>query len=128
MLNNLKVYITTLIKIQFCYFLDSSGKIQENAWLSNATKLHTLRGIGKMPKSVPKLTHSKRTVLSTIEIPHPGTSYNPTFEDHQELLHSVVERESKLMKEEAHIHRVTRGMFSKVTPSENEVRHIYAHL
>lgn len=53
-------------------------------------------------------------------MPHPGTSYNPTFEDHQALLEEVKARESKIIKREAHLERVTTSMFDKMTVEKRE--------
>lgn len=52
--------------------------------------------------------------VAAVEAPHPGMSYNPSFDDHQQLLHEIVDKEKKLMKEEAHLNRVTTQMFKKV--------------
>lgn len=93
----------------------------ETEWISKQALHHTLTGSGKVPKKIPKITHEKRSVLPTIEAPHPGTSYNPTYTDHQTLLKDAVEKESKIIKEEAHIHRCTRAMFSKVTEQQKNV-------
>lgn len=54
------------------------------------------------------------------EPPHPGTSYNPSLEDHQKLITEIVEKEEKVIKEEKHLKRVTTKMFSKVTPEERD--------
>lgn len=43
------------------------------------------------------------------------------LQEHQELLQEVVQHEEKMIKREAHLHRVTTGMFKKVTPQEKEV-------
>jgi len=48
-------------------------------------------------------------------------SYNPSYTDHQNLLQEVADKESKLIKEEKHLKRVTSKMFSRVTEDENEV-------
>ncbi|RVE53431.1 hypothetical protein evm_002001 [Chilo suppressalis] len=69
------------------------------------------------PKPAPPKTVVNR---AAVEAPHPGISYNPSFKEHQELLQDVVQHEQKLMKREAHLHRVTTGMFSKVTQQERE--------
>lgn len=41
------------------------------------------------------------TKLSAVEVPHPGSSYNPTFTDHQDLLQSALDVEEKREKEKA---------------------------
>ncbi|XP_049885845.1 ribosome biogenesis protein NOP53 [Pectinophora gossypiella] len=69
----------------------------------------------------PKPPLAKTVVTrSAVEAPHPGVSYNPSFKEHQELLQEVVQHEQKMMKREAHLHRVTTGMFSKVTQQQKE--------
>ncbi|XP_045504036.1 ribosome biogenesis protein NOP53 [Colias croceus] len=59
-----------------------------------------------------------KTVVSrvAVEPPHPGVSYNPSFQEHQDLLQQVVQHEEKMMKKEAHLLRVTNKMFRKITP------------
>lgn len=59
-------------------------------------------------------------LIRRFEPPHPGTSYNPSLEDHHKLISDVVEREEKIIKEEKHLKRVTTQMFSKVTPEERD--------
>lgn len=49
-----------------------------------------------------------------------GMSYNPSYVDHQDLLQEVAQKEKKLIKEEEHLNRVTRGMFSKVTAEKRD--------
>lgn len=56
-----------------------------------------------------------------MEPPHPGMSYNPSFEDHQDLLRIVAEKEAKVIKEENHLTRCTAGMFQKVTEDKRDV-------
>lgn len=51
-------------------------------------------------------------------------SYNPSLQDHQELLQQVVEREEGIIKKEQHLKRVTTSMFSKVTPEERDQRRV----
>lgn len=55
-----------------------------------------------------------------IEMPHPGTSYNPTLKDHQALLELVKERELKIIKKEEHLERVTTAMFKKMPADERD--------
>lgn len=56
-----------------------------------------------------------------VEIPHPGTSYNPTLHDHQALLESVKERELKIIKQEEHLNRVTTSMFKRIPAVERDI-------
>lgn len=59
-------------------------------------------------------------IFRAVQIPHPGTSYNPTLKDHQALLEAVKERESKIIKQENHLDRVTTAMFKKVSANERD--------
>ncbi|XP_072933609.1 ribosome biogenesis protein NOP53 [Epargyreus clarus] len=86
--------------------------ISPEAQLHNVPTTKRLRAKPPPPKTV--LTRA------AVEAPHPGVSYNPSYQEHQELLQDVVQYEQKLMKREAHLHRVTTGMFSKVTAEEKE--------
>lgn len=94
--------------------------------MSENTIRHNLTGLGKFkvraPKTFMKVSKSENSsILPATEVPHPGASYNPSLTDHQNLLKEVVEKEEKLMKEEAHIQRVTTDLFSKVTALEKHV-------
>lgn len=59
-------------------------------------------------------------VYRAIQVPHPGTSYNPALEDHLALLVAVEEREKKIIKKEDHLDRVTTDMFKKVSAAERD--------
>ncbi|OXU30476.1 hypothetical protein TSAR_013546 [Trichomalopsis sarcophagae] len=92
----------------------------KSEWLTNDTVRHTLANTGKKRKRVPESLHKKTSVLPAVNAPHPGTSYNPSFKDHQELLAQVAAEEVKLMKEEEHLNRVTNKMFRKVTAKQKD--------
>lgn len=83
-------------------------------WLTNDTKRHTLANTGKKQKRLPASLHMKPSVLPAVDAPHPGTSYNPSFADHQDLLSQIAADEVKLIKQEEHLNRVTNKMFRKV--------------
>uniref|UniRef100_S4PG29 Ribosome biogenesis protein NOP53 n=1 Tax=Pararge aegeria TaxID=116150 RepID=S4PG29_9NEOP len=86
--------------------------ISTEAQLHNVPITRRLRSKPPPPKTV--------VTRAAVEVPHPGVSYNPSFKEHQELLQEVVQHEQKMMKREAHLYRVTTGLFSKVTPKEKE--------
>ncbi|XP_076299144.1 ribosome biogenesis protein NOP53 [Lasioglossum baleicum] len=89
-------------------------------WMSPDTIRHTMIQFGVKKKRLPASLHKKPSVLPAIEVPHPGTSYNPSYEDHQNLLREVAGKEMELMKEEKHLERVTTKMFKKVSAAEKE--------
>ncbi|KAL5272281.1 hypothetical protein ACHWQZ_G000487 [Mnemiopsis leidyi] len=53
------------------------------------------------PVQPPAIYKTSDTKISAVELPHPGTSYNPTFTDHQDLLQTALEVEEKREKEKA---------------------------
>jgi len=53
------------------------------------------------PVIPPAIYKTSDTKLSAVEVPHPGSSYNPTFTDHQKLLQSALDVEVKREKEKA---------------------------
>lgn len=59
-------------------------------------------------------------ICRAIQIPHPGTSYNPSLDDHLALMSAVEERELKIIKKEEHLDRVTTAMFKKVSAEERD--------
>lgn len=84
-------------------------------WMSTDSVRHTIKHLGVSKRKLPSSLHKKTSILSAIEIPHPGTSYNPSYTDHQELLNDIAQKELKLIKEEEHLNRVTTHMFKKVS-------------
>lgn len=86
----------------------------KSEWLTNDTKRHTRANTGQKRKRLPNSLHKKPSVLPAINAPHPGTSYNPSYVDHQDLLAEIAADEAKVMKKEAHLDRVTNKMFRKV--------------
>ncbi|KAJ9583122.1 hypothetical protein L9F63_022536, partial [Diploptera punctata] len=95
-------------------------KSMTGPWITKTTLLHTLKNTGQIKKKLPEKFLKKPFVTPPVEAPHPGTSYNPTFGDHQSLLKEVAEKELEVKKEEAHLNRVTSKMFSRVTESERQ--------
>ena len=86
----------------------------DNQWYTTDTVRHVSANTGRKRKRVPRTLSKKPSVVPAVEFPHPGTSYNPSFTDHQDLLREVAEKQLKFEKEEAHLNRVTRKMFKKV--------------
>ncbi|KAK8780146.1 hypothetical protein V5799_018510 [Amblyomma americanum] len=54
---------------------------------------------------VPEHRHQKPSLLPAVEPPHPGTSYNPSHADHQDLLRRAVEVEQRRLREERRLDR-----------------------
>jgi len=83
-------------------------------WMTPDTVRHTLQNTGHKKKLRPGNLLVKPSPLDAIEPPHPGMSYNPSLEDHQELLQAVATTEAEIENKEKHIARVTTKMFRKV--------------
>ena len=64
---------------------------------------------------------SKPSGLAAVEVAHPGASYNPTFEDHQDLLQKALDTEKKQEKEELKLHRALDMQFPKAHQAPTEV-------
>ena len=84
-------------------------------WLSLDTVRHTLTHFGVKKKRIPTSLRKRPSNIPAVEPPHPGISYNPSFQDHQHLLREVVQKEMEFIKEEEHLNRVTTKMFKKVS-------------
>lgn len=92
----------------------------DSEWMTSDVLRHTLAHRGIKKRQVPSSVQKKTSALPAIEVPHEGTSYNPALEAHQSLLSQVAEKEQRLLKEEAHLSRVTSKMFSKTNAAEAE--------
>lgn len=91
------------------------GKEIDCEWFTSDTLRHT-----KPPKKSIRVKTPSIHKIAAVEAPHPGTSYNPSWDDHQQLLHTIAAQEKQLIKEEKHLNRVTDKMFKKVTEDAKE--------
>lgn len=89
--------------------------------LSDQLKTYTMEKIGKRIYGRPKSMFSKTTGLKQVEVPHPGTSYNPTFQDHQALLKEAYDVEAKEIKQEVKTRRRLGPMLKKIPIQRKEV-------
>nr|CAG4646308.1 EOG090X07H9 [Macrothrix elegans] len=90
--------------------------------LSEEVKRYTLEKTSSRIYSRPDTLFKKTTALPAIEPPHPGISYNPTFEDHQALLQKISITEAKEMKQEKKLERSVKPLLNKISPKEQEVQ------
>lgn len=93
-----------------------------NQWFTEELVGHTLKNTQQEMVKTPVVTHEKRSQLKAMEAPHPGTSYNPSLKDHQDLMNKVIEKEEKIIRADDHLNRVTKRMFSKITAEERDRR------
>lgn len=88
--------------------------------LSDEVKQYTMEKTGRRVYHRPESMFTKTTALPQIEYPHPGTSYNPTFEDHQALINKACEVEVKEIEKEAKIRRQIGPMLTKIPVVQKE--------
>jgi nucleolar protein 53 len=82
----------------------------ENEWVTNETKVHT--DLWSRKFKTKKVRNKKPlTLVPNVEVPHSGQSYNPTLEDHQDLLWKAAYVEIKKEKEERRLHMSLTAMF-----------------
>lgn len=110
-----------LFQFQYIFTEVITIKSGNDDWLTTNTLKHNIRGKGIPVKNVRKSVRIKPSILPSIEPPHPGMSYNPSYEDHQDLLKIVAEKELKLIKEDKRLTKSTTGMFEKVTEGKRDV-------
>ncbi|CAE6440221.1 unnamed protein product [Rhizoctonia solani] len=77
-------------------------------YLLPIVKRHQSRAPPSAPPSVPALT--KAALPTSVVHPEAGMSYNPTYEDHQELLRTAHEREAKRVEDAEKVEAVRRRM------------------
>ncbi|XP_072031601.1 ribosome biogenesis protein NOP53-like [Amphiura filiformis] len=98
---------------------------------------HYLRVTKKVPKKLPIQYFDKPTKVPAVEVEAPGASYNPSFEDHQELIlatykveaekekkeekltrwHSNIKKLSARELEKAYMQEMSAGIFNKADES-----------
>ncbi|KAG9128573.1 hypothetical protein FRC07_000006 [Ceratobasidium sp. 392] len=77
-------------------------------YLLPIVRSHKARAPPRAPPSVPPLTNA--TLPSAVQPPEQGSSYNPTYEAHQDLLRAAHEREEKRVAESEQAEQVRRRM------------------
>lgn len=89
--------------------------------LSDELKRYTLEKTGKRIYTRPQTMFAKTTALPAVEVPHPGASYNPTFEDHQDLLTKAAITEIEEIMKETKLKRKVAPIMAKIDPQEKQV-------
>lgn len=95
-------------------------EVKSNEWLDHNTKQHNLKSTGRLVRSTPKDLLVKPTTLSAVETPHGGTSYNPSYQDHQELLWraAIVEMNKEKAANKIEFHTTRMFPDSKDAPTD----------
>lgn len=94
-------------------------------WIEQHVTEHNLVNTGTPVAGVPKSAYHKRSQLNALPVPHPGTSYNPSLKDHQDLMAMVTETEEKIIRKEDHLSRVTTSMFDKVSAGQRDKNRLH---
>jgi len=92
--------------------------------LSEQVKIYTMEKTGKRVYHRPQSMFSKTTGLPAIEYPHPGTSYNPTIEDHQALIKQACQVEVTELEKEAKIRRQIGPMLTKIPVVQKDANYM----
>merc|ERR1711997_789299 len=86
-------------------------KVNENDWLDLNTKNHTLKNTRNLQRKAPEDLLETPSDLKAVEVPHSGSSYNPSLKDHQDLLWKAAIVEINKDKAEHKIEYHTTRMF-----------------
>merc|ERR1712083_9792 len=86
-------------------------KVNENDWLDLNTKNHTLKNTRNLQRKAPEDLLENPSDLKAVEVPHSGSSYNPSLKDHQDLLWKAAIVEINKDKAEHKIEYHTTRMF-----------------
>jgi len=87
----------------FDLWSSSADKVSEQLFKVSSVAKHTQEVIGKNKKPEHMMKAPKAIFTTAVEVAHPGSSYNPTFDDHQNLLAEEYEKEALKMKKEIKI-------------------------
>jgi nucleolar protein 53 len=114
-----KTLILNFIMNSFNLFSNSIKIASDLPPITHINK-HYLDGLKKIPIKKPKNPLNKANAMPNLEIPHPGTSYNPDYDDHQDLLLKAYEIELKRLKEEQKLIRKMTENVKKLSWDEIE--------
>jgi len=94
----------------------------DKSWIGKGVQVHTNIWTSNLkPKEAENRSNLKnKTLVDTVEVPHPGQSYNPTLSDHQELLWKAAMIEIDKEKAQKKIERLTTGMFPKANQAPTQ--------
>merc|ERR1712181_217966 len=93
---------------------NNKNKVQlpSKEWVDEEALIHTAKGKSKhMPKAAAKRDFSTGSLLPAVEVPHAGSSYSPSVDEHQDLLWKATMVELAKEKELKRIEMQTTAMF-----------------
>jgi len=86
--------------------------LPDKEWVNSEALVQTAIGTGQhVPRFSKDKTVTSGSKLDAVEVPDSGSSYNPSLQDHQELLWKAAMVEIDKEKEHQRIERLTTGMF-----------------
>nr|CAG4651876.1 EOG090X07H9 [Triops cancriformis] len=97
-----------------------TDKDVEKANLEPEMKKYILEQTKKWPLPLPAEARKTKTAIKAVEVPHPGMSYNPTFEDHQQLLQKAHDVEAQRLVNEQKLSRKLGPMLKRMRSSDRE--------
>jgi len=91
---------------------EQKKKLPSEDWVSEDAMIQTSLGTGQYtPKYSKFRSVSTATKLPSVEVPEPGASYNPSLEDHQDLLWRAAVVEIEKEKDQRRLERQTTAMY-----------------
>jgi len=103
-------------------------KLPDKDWVNQEALVQTAIGTNQyVPKFSKDRTVTSGTKLEAVEVPESGASYNPSLQDHQELLWKAAMVEIDKEKEHQRIERLTTGMFpskDKAPSAESQMKEL----
>jgi len=98
-------------RLESCNEITMEAEFNKDVWTSsdlpeiNHTNEYFYRSAKKLPIRRPKNPMYTKSALPSVDLPHPGTSYNPDYDGHQDLLMKAHLVELKKLKEEQKLMR-----------------------
>ncbi|XP_055539723.1 ribosome biogenesis protein NOP53 isoform X1 [Wyeomyia smithii] len=88
-------------------------------WLNDNVVRHNRKNTGISVVKLPSA--KKKSFVPNVEIPMPGASYNPAFNDYDKLKTSVINQEKETTKIKEHFDRVVTSKLLKVPKEDRDI-------
>lgn len=103
---------------------EQKKKSLQNDWFTEDLVDYHLKNTGTNLRRVPGTARKRTTKLDAVAAPHPGISYNPSLEAHNQLIEEAVQREKKIIAEEDHLERVVGRILKKVPAGDHDRQYL----
>jgi len=99
---------------------ENENGMSKNQWLEKQTIDHNLNNSGQMKRKTPSDYYLKESILPAVDTPHGGSSYNPSYKEHQDLLWkaAMVELNKEKKQHKIDFHTTNKFPTSKDAPTE----------